>query len=282
MKLFTLCAFLVVIGTANAAMPSSQIFLAESLDAGVKVSAITANDSYHNQPLTTPEGVYFTQELGEGERRQTDIFYYEYATKLTRNITNTPTSEYSPTLYPHDKGLSAIVVEASGKQRLWFYPFDLQRDAYPIYEHIEPVGYHAWGINEQVILFIVGQPHFLQFTDLAGHLPKIIAKDIDRSLAFNASKQLYSFTYNKNGQLWFATFSPKTQRIKSHFVFPKSVRDYIWLDDDKIAYALANRVYTRSFTSPKVISQWLNLTQYCDTQITRLSFSNDKLAFVCK
>ncbi|WP_249348595.1 hypothetical protein [Pseudoalteromonas citrea] len=266
---------------AISAMPSSQLFVAEKTPQGVKVKAITSDDSYHNQPLTTDGGVYFTKELSTQEGSQTDLFFYDFTTQQTRNLTNSPVSEYSPTLYPHDDGLSTIVVESTGKQRLWFYPFDSTRKAAPLLAHIDPVGYHVWGEQQDVMLFVLGTPHELHFTDINGHLPKLVAKDIDRSLAFNKAKQVYSFTYNKNNQLWLATYSPKTQLVTSQFVLPKPVRDYTWLDDDTVAYAVNNRIYTRSITSPKAVSQWMNLTQYCNTQISRLSYRAGKLAFVC-
>ncbi|WP_040697873.1 hypothetical protein [Pseudoalteromonas citrea] len=266
---------------AISAMPSSQLFIAEKTTQGVKVKAITTGDSYHNQPLTTDSGVYFTKELSTQEGSQTDLFFYDFTSQQTRNLTNTPVSEYSPTLYSHDDGLSTIVVESTGKQRLWFYPFDSARKATPLLAHIDPVGYHVWGNDQDVMLFVLGTPHELHFTDINGHLPKLVAKDIDRSLAFNKAKQVYSFTYHKNNQLWLATYSPKTQLVTSHFVLPKPVRDYTWFDGDTVAYAVNNRIYTRSITSPKAVSQWMNLTQYCNTQISRLSYRAEKLAFVC-
>ncbi|MBQ4862246.1 hypothetical protein J8L98_11160 [Pseudoalteromonas sp. MMG013] len=274
------CAFTSI--HAISAMPSSQLFVAEKTAQGVKVKAITSDDSYHNQPLTTDNGVYFTKELSTQEGSQTDLFFYDFTTQQTRNLTNSPVSEYSPTLYPHDDGLSTIVVESTGKQRLWFYPFDSARKATPLLAHIDPVGYHVWGAQQDVMLFVLGTPHELHFTDTNGHLPKLVAKDIDRSLAFNKAKQVYSFTYNKNNQLWLATYSPKTELVTSHFVLPKPVRDYTWLDDDTVAYAVNNRIYMRSITSPKAVSQWMNLTQYCKTQVTRLSHRAGKVAFVCK
>jgi hypothetical protein len=263
------------------AMPTSQLFVAEKTAKGAKVKAITSDDSYHNQPLIANNGVYFTKELKTKEGSQTDLFFYDFTTQQTRNLTNTPESEYSPTLYPHDDGLSAIVVESTGKQRLWFYPFDNTRKAMPLLAHIDTVGYHVWGNHQNVMLFLVGKPHKLYFTDVHGHLPKLVVKDTGRSLAFNSTKQVYSFTYNKNDQLWLATYSPQTGSVSSHFALPKPVQDYTWLDDDTLAYAVNNRIYTRSITSPKAVSQWMNLTQYCTTHISRLSYKAGKLAFVC-
>ena len=52
-------------------------------------------------------------------------------------------------------------------------------------------------------------------------------------------------------------------------------------DDTTIAYAIKNRVYQRKLDGSDEVSQWLNLSTYCETNITRMSYSNEKLAFVC-
>ncbi|CAH9059231.1 hypothetical protein PSECIP111951_02032 [Pseudoalteromonas holothuriae] len=273
--------FSMYIVTAQAAMPQSQILLASEVDDSIKVVSITSDDNYHNQPVVTKKGVYFTQGVTTKEQAQTDLFFYDFADKTSHNLTNTPVSEFSPTLYPDGDGLSSVVVEPDGKQKLWFYPFDKTQSAQRIFEHIEPVGYHAWGNKGDLVMFILGQPHTLQYADLTGHLPTKVAKDIGRTLAFNNKKQIYSFTYDKNGQHWFASFSANTQQVSDHFVMPEGVQDYTWLNESHVAYAIGNRIYMRDFENPKAISQWHNLSPYCDTHISRLSYHQGNLAFVC-
>ncbi|MCF6435605.1 hypothetical protein [Pseudoalteromonas sp. MMG022] len=275
------CVLATVTLTSHAAMPKSQILLANEVAGSIKVTSLTSDDSYHNQPVVTENGVYYTQEVTSTQNPQTDLFFYDFASKQSRNLTNSSVSEFSPTLYPHGEGLSSVVVEPDGKQKLWFYPFDENKQPERIFDHIEPVGYHAWGKGKDLIMFILGEPHTLQYSDLTGHLPTKVAKDIGRTLAFNKAQNIYSFTHHKNGQQWFASFSVKTQQMSDHFVMPEGVQDYTWLDDKKVAYAIGNRVYMRDFTSPKAVSQWHNLSAYCDTNISRLSYKHGKLAFVC-
>ncbi|MBQ4838141.1 MULTISPECIES: hypothetical protein [Pseudoalteromonas] len=270
-----------LIPQAHAAMPKSQIWLAKSHDNGITVKPLTSDDAYHNQPLVSAEGVYYTKEITSAERSQTDLFLYRFADNSHTNLTNTPESEYSPTIYPHKDGVSAIVVEPSGKQRLWFYPEEASLKPERIFEHIEPVGYHAWGKGEDLIMFILGEPHTLQFTDLSGHLPKVIAKDIGRSLAFNAKRNMYSFTFVEHGEQWFATYSKRLGSVKKHFQLPSSVKDYTWLDSDTLAYAIDNKVFTRNIDAPKSVKLWRNFEGYCKANITRLSFHEETLAFVC-
>ena len=94
---------------AHAAMPKSEILLAD-LDTpyGMQVSRVTDDKTYNNQPFLVDTGLYYTHEVvGENGQSQTDIAFYHFASKSSVNITNTPVSEYSPTLMPNQQALSA-------------------------------------------------------------------------------------------------------------------------------------------------------------------------------
>ncbi|AOT09855.1 hypothetical protein [Pseudoalteromonas luteoviolacea] len=280
-SVLVVCCFALV-KYAQAEMPKSQIWLAQETAAGFSVKPLTGQSAYHNQPLVTQEGVYYTKEVRSEGQSQTDLFLYRFDDKSHTNLTNTPESEYSPTIFPHKKGISTIVVEQSGEQRLWYYPEDKSQPPSRIFEHIKPVGYHAWGRDEDVLLFILGEPHSLQFTNLSGHLPKVVAKDIGRSLAYNSIRDIYSFTYFVDGQQWFATYSSSTGGVSKHFRLPSSVRDYTWINGDKIIYAIDNKIFLRHLDTPKSVILWRNLQDYCGTEITRLSYYKGALAFVCE
>lgn len=280
-KFFVLAAFTPLL--ANAAMPKSEILLAHlNTPHGLKVSRVTEANNYNNQPLLTEKGLYFTKEVIVGEQSQTDIAFYDFATKQIINLTNSDVSEYSPTVTPDGNGLSAIVVEQNAKQKLWFYPFAESAAAKRIFEWIEPVGYHAWGVNDDLVMFILGKPHTLQYTSVAAAKPEIIAEDIGRTLLFNQASNDYLFSHKKQQQNWLASFSPQSGEVVDLFRLPPSLQDFTLINDHTVIYALQNRVYKRSLTKPKEVSLWLDLTPYCDTTITRMSYFSEQLAFVCK
>ncbi len=268
---------------AHAAMPKSEILLAD-LDTpyGMQVSRVTDDKAYNNQPFLVDTGLYYTHEVvGENGQSQTDIAFYDFASKSSVNITNTPVSEYSPTLMPNQQALSAIVVEADGKQKLWQYPLVEESVASRIFEWIEPVGYHAWGADEDLIMFILGEPHTLQYTRVAAAKSRIIAGDIGRTLIFDKHTNSYLFSYNKDNQHWVARFMPQTEDVSDLFRLPDSVQDFALIDKDTVAYAVNNRVHKRSLSEPEVVSQWLDLRRFCDGSISRLNYKQSKLAFVC-
>ena len=267
----------------NAAMPKSEILLADfDTPYGMKVSRITDNKSYNNQPFLVDSGLYYTHEvIAETGQSQTDIVFYNFATKTSLNITNTAVSEYSPTLMPNQQALSAIVVEEDGKQKLWQYPLANEQTASRIFEWIEPVGYHAWGAENDLIMFILGEPHTLQYTSIAAAKPRVIAADIGRTLVFDKHTNSYLFSYNKDNQHWVARFAPQTEEVSDLFRLPDSVQDFALIDQNTLAYAVNNRIYKRSLTEPEVVSQCLDLRRFCEGSISRLNYKHNKLAFVC-
>jgi hypothetical protein len=171
---------------AAQAPPDTEIYLAPlkvmkgSLEVGAPVN-ITNNPGYDNQPFFTSDGraVLFASARGG---TQTDIYKYDIASKETARVTNTPESEYSPTITPGG-ALSVVRVELDGQntQRLWqFSPTGT--DPKVILENVKPVGYHAWADGETLALFVLGPPATLQLADTRTGAARVIATDIGRSL----------------------------------------------------------------------------------------------------
>jgi hypothetical protein len=269
-------------GCAHANMPKSQILLADlNTPYGVQVTIVSDKTSYNNQPYLINDDLYFTHEVITNNQSQTDIAHYNLTTREITNLTNTPVSEYSPTLMPNKTSLSAIVVEADSKQKLWQYPLDTQSAPSRIFDWIEPVGYHAWGIKNDLVMFILGQPHTLQYTSVDAAKGEIAASDISRTLIYNHNAAMFLFSYTKNDEHILASFNPQNKQVSDLLRLPTQVQDFILKDDKTIAYAIKNRVYQRKLDGSNEISQWLDLSTYCETNITRMSYNNDKLAFVC-
>ena len=270
------------LGVAQANMPKSQILLADlNTPHGIRVSIISDKTSYNNQPHLTDTGLYYTREVISNNQSQTDIALYDLSSKQTSMITNTDVSEYSPTVTPSGDSLSAIVVEEDGKQKLWQYPLSTEQAPSRIFDWIEPVGYHAWGNNNDLVMFILGEPHTLQYSLVAAAKGQVVAKNIGRTLIYNHTMAQFIFSYTQNEQHIVARFNPQTKQVENLLRLPLQVQDFILKDDSTLAYALNNRVYQRNLSGNNTVSQWLDLTPYCHTNITRMSYNNDKLAFVC-
>src|SRR5262245_9489234 len=98
----TLLAFLQA--QTPAPPPDTEIFLATLTTTGAQTTIvrpvnITNSPGYDNQPSFTPDGrsVLFTSIRGG---TQTDIYRYDITPRTVTRVTETPESEYSPTVTP--------------------------------------------------------------------------------------------------------------------------------------------------------------------------------------
>jgi hypothetical protein len=123
---------------------------------------ITDTDAYTNQPyFFDSDHLYFTQSLSQGDASQMDIFRYQLSNNSITNLTQSNQSEYSATPLPKGSGMSVIRVNSEGKQELW--ALDLQgQPKQHLAAGIEPVGYQVWLNNDELLLFVLGEPNTLQ------------------------------------------------------------------------------------------------------------------------
>jgi hypothetical protein len=188
-----LAAVLALSVLQQTAPPDTEIFLAGLSRTGnswtlTGVENITRTPGYDNQPSFTPEGdaILFTSARGgdaaPGRAPQTDIYRYDLHAKATRRLTNTPESEYSPTVMPGGSHFSVVRVEADGTQRLWRFTREGTEPAL-ILADVKPVGYHAWVDASTLALFVLGEPSTLQVADTRTGRAEIVARDIGRSIA---------------------------------------------------------------------------------------------------
>jgi len=106
---------------ATQAPPDTDIYLlplkiaAGAITLGAPAN-VTNNPGYDNQPFFTADSrsILFTSIRGGGT--QTDIYRYDIQTAQTTQVTNTPESEYSPTITPSG-GLSVVRVELDADNR---------------------------------------------------------------------------------------------------------------------------------------------------------------------
>ena len=165
------------------APPGTDIWLARLSPGGAITQPInlTNRAGYDNQPSFTPDGkaILFTRRDGE----QTDIYAYDFTSRTSdvTRITNTPESEYSPTVTPDGAGISVIRVETDGTQRLWRFTRDGQSPQL-VLTNVKPVGYHAWGPGGVLALFVLGNPNTLQIADSRTGRATVVAERIGRSI----------------------------------------------------------------------------------------------------
>ncbi|HEV8264558.1 MAG TPA: hypothetical protein VGQ06_06380 [Gemmatimonadales bacterium] len=170
---------------AQAAVPSTDIYIADlrvergRVRVGTPVN-VTARAGYDNQPCFLADGRAFlyTSIRDDG---QADVYRYDLRASTSARVTATPESEYSPTPLPRGKGFSAVRVEADSTQRLWAFNAEGARPRL-VLQAIKPVGYHAWGDEYTVGVFVLGTPPTLQLVDARTGEARVVARDIGRSI----------------------------------------------------------------------------------------------------
>jgi WD40 repeat protein len=218
------------------APPDTDIWLAR-LDANGGIMQpinITNRHGYDNQPAFTPDGkaILFTRRDGE----QTDIWSYDFTSRSSHvtRVTNTPESEYSPTVTPDGAGISVIRVETDGTQRLWRFTREGQSPTI-VLTNVKPVGYHAWGPHGQLALFVLGDPNTLQVADSRTGRARVVAQRIGRSMHRIPGGDTISVLHVENDQRWIKELDVNKRTLKPIVpAIAATEGDYVWTPDGAI------------------------------------------------
>ncbi|HXM48474.1 MAG TPA: hypothetical protein VN956_11570, partial [Pyrinomonadaceae bacterium] len=214
------------------APPATDIFIIDlSTRPGGKLKLgqpvkITNFTGYNNQPAFMSDGksVLYTSIRD----KQADIYRYDIGSAATTQVTNTPESEYSPTLMPDGKFISVVRVEGDGTQRLWKFPLAGGAPSL-VLESIKPVGYHLWVDENTLALFVLGKPNTLQLVDLRSGKAEVIAENPGRILRRVPHENKFSFVHKVSDQEWLIkTFDLKTRSIAMYIKTFTGVEDYAW------------------------------------------------------
>ena len=229
------------------APPGQEVYLAplsmenDSLMVG-KPRNITERPGYDNQPSFTPDGnqMLYTSIRDDG---QADIYLYDIQSGQTRHLINTPESEFSPTVMPNGKGISVVRVEADSTQRLWQFDRDGKNPSLLLSE-VRKVGYHAWGNEDALLLFIVGEPHQLHYASVKNNKSTIVFDNIGRSLLRIPVQDAFSFTHQEGENNWWVKeMDITTRRIRPLIKVVEGSQDCAWTKAGHLLMASGNTIY---------------------------------------
>ena len=276
-----------------AAIPAYDVYLADLLDGKISnVKKVNTNTGYHNQPAFNLTGtqLYFTSQQisgdsGEsGEKSQMDIARYDIKSGKLDLFQSTALSEYSPTVLPADQALSAVVVEADGKQRLWRIPGTGEPAV--MLPEVVGVGYHAWGPADDVLLFILGKDeadHQIAYRNSTGELTTL-ARNIGRGLAWRPGTNEGYFSERSGERLALKMYETQNMQQSAQLVLlPETAQDFRWWNRDLLIASAGQKLHSWQ-PGDKRWQRWLDLSDHCDGSVSRFSFSIDQkqLAFVCQ
>lgn len=287
-RAFSLVGLFGVCCVANAQVSGSDIWLVPLSSSNDATTWVQVTDApyYHNQPYFSADGtrLYFTGADASG---QTDIMQYTIANAETVNLTQSTTSEYSPTPVPAGDGLSGIWVDEDGKQ--WLRQWDLQGKPQRNVISVEPIGYHVWLNNNAVLVFVLGQQeqpiHTLQKVQVGSDQGDIIDSNIGASLwQIPQSPTLFSYSARTEQSHTLKQFNAETSETTALMPLPTEIQYYAWRPDGKVVIPdnSRNTLVVRGLNDDEW-SNWIPFQQHCPAGVSRLAFSvqSDYLALVC-
>jgi Tol biopolymer transport system component len=267
--------------------PATDIYLADLRIVQGRVSVgtavnVTSRPGYDNQPAFLPDGrsILYTSVRDS----QADIYRYDIEKRASSAVTQTRESEYSPTPLPDEIGFSVIRVEADSTQRLWAFDLD-GTHARLVLDSIKPVGYHAWGDDHTLILFVLGSPATLQIADAAapGARGEVLARDIGRSLQRIPGRAAVSFLQRDSvGGPSLQQVDVRTRRVTQLVKTPVGAEFFAWTPDGIALTAGGTKLYQ---WDPRRGGDWQEIADLVGaglTNITRLAISakGDRVAIV--
>lgn len=267
--------------------PATDIFVVElkqgpgdRLKPGLPVK-ISTSSGYNNQPSFLPDGraILYTSIKDE----QADIYRYDLGSGSTTQVTNTPESEYSPTVMPDGKSISVVRVEADKTQRLWKFPL-AGGSPELVLEKIKPVGYHLWIDQNTLALFVLGKPNTLQLVDLRSGKAEWVADNPGRILRRVPHQEKFSFVQKVSDQEWLIKIFDLKSRSVADFVktFP-GAEDYAWTPAGVLLMANGSKLFARKESD----WAWVEVADFSNAglkNITRIAVSpkGDRIALVAR
>jgi Tol biopolymer transport system component len=253
---------------------NSDIYLARILRRGdsLVLSAslnVTHRAGYDNQPafLTDASGFLYTAIDSTG---QADIWRYEIRTRRRTRVTNTPESEYSPTMMPGSSRFSVVRVEADSTQRLWSFALN-GRDPQIVIESLAPVGYHAWLDTLRVAAYVLGTPSTLHVLRRDGSEDEVRASDIGRSLQRIPAQDWYSFVQHDSTKTPWIVAQPFDGGAVSRLVRSTAEDEFFAWSPDGSLYSASDSTILRWNGVSGDGSRWLPLASLAPLRVKHIS-----------
>ncbi len=229
-------------------------------------------DGYNNQPaFFQPDELWFTSDYQD--TTQTDIWSLHLDTGKRRQITKTKASEYSPTPMFGGKHFSTVVVETDGNdtQRLWQYPMTAGSLPTPLFPDVTGVGYHCWLSKDSAALFIVGEPHRLDFASNSHDQSTFFVSRIGRCLIRDPQGRLLFLQKVTETDWYIKQYDPAFERTEIIVKSRSGAEDFCLLPDGSLLMAEGSIIYRYHPSKDITWRIFADLSAYGLMNITRLA-----------
>lgn len=262
------------------AQPATEVYLFDlERTLLVRPVNVSGNPGYDNQPSFTPDGKALLY-VGTVEG-QTEVFRYELDSGNKVRLTDSPGSEFSPTVMPDGFHFSTIILEKDGQQLLWKYPLAGGAPQLVVPELV--IGYHTWFEEDVLYSFVLGDTVSLQESDLTASTNRVLARNIGRSLHKIPGKGQISYIDKRQADKWLiVSYNPSSGKVEPIAVALPGVEDMAWAPDGALWMGRDSMLYRLHPSRDKGWKRMADLSSWGLKGITRLAISPDgkKLALV--
>jgi len=271
-------------------LPECDIFLFEltESDGNLAISDgknITDRPGYDNQPWFSSgnKSILFT---ANHQSDRTDVFEYFIESGETRQVTDTPTQEYSPQASPDNQVISFVTDGETANQSVWFTRRGSDKEEWLLANQgqREPVGYYSWNRESGYILYWSRYGYSLRLVHetkslshyVTGHAPPSTPRICPTNGRFTFLHQ------QGNGEIWIKELDPQTLAIRPLTPITGNGRNYAWTPDGSILMPVGNELNRWKADSDDGWSSIANLGELGISNVTRVAVSPDgsKLAIV--
>ena len=237
--------------------------------------------TYNNQPYFFSNNDLYLTSYVESEG-QTDIIHLDLRSERLYEVTNTEQSEYSPTPVPGGKHFSCIKVyaEDNNAQFLWKYPISKEHGGSPVFKKIKNVGYHQWLNENEVAMFLVGDPHRFVIGNSTTQNIRLIIENIGRTFKLTKDNKLM-FIHKINESLFYIKeYDPTLKRATIVAKTLEGKEDFDLLDDGSLVMGSGSVLYRYVPGQSIQWKPWVDLAAYGIEEISRIASSGNRIALV--
>lgn len=285
MRKSMLLLFLGITISCFSQLPETDIFLASIHFKGdscivSQPENFTKRAGYDNQPSFFDEDQILYTSHREG---QTDIYSYSIKAATTRQLTQTPESEYSPVALGTD-AFTVVQVEKDSAQRIWSFP--MAGGAAKQLEVLSKVGYYCAIDGRTYAAFVLTTPFSLQIIDLKSGTASKIAENPGRCLKLVPHTSILTFVDKTDEKQWIIkTWDMRTNKVSVLVNTLPGVEDFVWTNNMKMLAVSGGKLFV--FDPKKKSQAWeekadLRINDTKEYQRIAISPDNKKIALVSK
>lgn len=256
---------LIPFATTTAQVATTEIFLVDVIKKDKKISFstpknITNREGYDNQPEFSADGKKILY-VSMADTLQSDIYEYTIEDSTTKQISETPESEYSPKYAPNGKTLAVVQVDIDKGQRLYQFTGDPQ-DLYNLTQGLDSVGYYTWLNDTVVALACLNNGLELYIYEVTTSQFVMLGKGIGRCLLREPLLGDLIYTRQDGENVTLVRYEMATGENITFCDGLPGVQDYVFNKDGKILASSEGKLYS---IDPNGDKKWVELADFSKT-----------------